>query len=105
MTTETISKATFIYYSEKAENNLKLATLKTLEEGMKDGVDKYDMMKILAFASMDYGLKNELLSGGFRDLDAFKVIVESLIDHLVTEDPDIQRAIKGYHKIAKSQSK
>lgn len=105
MTTETISKATFMYYSAKSEDALKEASRKIMSEGIKDGVDKYDMMMIVSFSSMDYGLKNELMAGSFCDLNAFKVVVESLIDHLVTEDPDIQDAIKGYHKIAKSQSK
>lgn len=105
MTTETISKATFMYYSEKSENALKEASRKIMSKGMKDDVDKYDMMRIVSFSSMNYGLKNELMASAFCDLDAFKVVVEKLIDHLVTEDPDIQYAIKGYHKIAKSQSK
>jgi len=105
MTAETISKATFVYYSEKAEDNLKLETIKTMAEGMTDGVDRFDMMKIVTFASMDYGLKNELLSGAFRDLDAFKSLVEGLIDHLVTEDKDIKEAIKSYNEFVKTQTK
>ena len=100
-----VTKAAFVYYSEYAENEFKKATMKTFKEAMKDGADQYAVIKIVSFASLDYGLKSELLSGAFRDLEAFKTVVEHLIDHLVTEDKDVKKAIKIYNDALQTKSK
>lgn len=99
-----IKKASFAYYNMLTENEFKRATLNVLKEAREDGSEDSATISIICFSAMEYGLKSELLSGAFRDLDSFRAIVDQLIDHLVTRDPDVLEAVSEHKKeLAKSK--
>ncbi len=98
-----IRKASFAYYNMLSEDAFKEATLSVLNVARKDGEDERKIISIICFSALEYGLKSELMTGAYRDLDSFRTIVDKLIDHLVGRDPDVMDAIKDYTEKVKSE--
>jgi hypothetical protein len=98
-----IKKSSFAYYNLLSEDAFKEATLKVLKVAREDGEDDRKIISVICFSALEYGLKSELMTGAYRDLDSFRSIVDKLIDHLVGRDPDVMDAIEEYKGKVKSE--
>lgn len=98
-----IKKSSFAYYNLLSEDAFKEATLRVLNVAREDGEDERKIISIICFSALEYGLKSELMTGAYRDLDSFRTVVDKLIDHLVGRDPDVLDAIAEHKEKIKSE--
>jgi len=99
-----IKADTFAKVSMITEAAMKQTSLLIVGKSTELGVDKWDAVKVLTFSMLEFGLKTNLLTGAASDLDAFRAMIDDLIDTLVTRDEDVIDAIKGINKIKKERA-
>ena len=99
-----INAETFAKVSMITEAAMKQTSLLIVNKAAELGVDKWDAVRVLTFSALEFSLKANLLSGAASDLDAFRAMIDGLIDTLVTRDEDVIEAIKGINKTKKERA-